>query len=186
MYREGPFSDRSSLIQQASTAIMMAKQLVELFVESTDRLLKLIAGGLGEEVSSLVGQANQIYSSLWTQLDQASYCIADLQRDTTEYRTLRASPSARAGQGILDFSCRVEQRGRYDVLIATVVTNSVGLQQAAAACRMLAALLPEVDWATQIKKQAALPMIDLRRRSKHMFWGAIIALVGALAYVVLR
>ncbi len=31
MYREGPIVDRSSLIQQASAALMMAKQLIELF-----------------------------------------------------------------------------------------------------------------------------------------------------------
>lgn len=186
MYREGPVVDRSSLIQQASAAIMVAKQLVELFVASTDRLLRLATPGESEEVSSLIGQADQIYSSLWAQLDQASYYIADLQRDTTEYRILRAELGGGTGQGILDVSCRIERRGRYDVVISTVVTNRVGLQQAAAACRMLAALLPEVDWASRIKKQAAAPMIDLRPGTNRLVWGTIIALVGVLAYLILR
>jgi hypothetical protein len=186
MYREGPTIDRSSLIQQASTAIMMAKQLVELFVASTDRLLLLASPGQREEVSSLIAQADQIYSSLWTQLDQASHCIAGLQRDTTEYRTLRAELGGGTVQGILDVSCRIERRGRYDVMISTVVTNRVGLQHAAAACRMLVALVPEVDWATQIKKQAATPMIDLRQGTNRLVWGTIIAFVGVLAYLLLR
>lgn len=160
MYRESPFADRSSLIQQASAAIMMAKQLVELFVESTDKLRQVGYEGDVEEASILIGQVDQIYSSLWTQLDQASHCVDDLQRDTTEYRALRAALGGGAGQGIL--------------------------QQAGTGCRMLAALLPEVDWTTQIKKQDATPVIDLQRGTKRLVWGTIVAFVAALVYLFVR
>lgn len=186
MYRESPFADRSSLIQQASAAIMMAKQLVELFVKSTDKLRQVGYAGDVEEASPLIGQVDQIYSSLWTQLDQASHCVDDLQRDTTEYRALRAALGGGAGQGILDIGRHIERRGRHDVVITTVVVNRAGLQQAGTGCRMLAALLPEVDWATQIKKQDATPVIDLQRGTKRLVWGTIVAVVAALVYLFVR
>lgn len=186
MYREGPLIDRSSLIRQAASAIMIARQLVELFAESTNCLRQLGGTGNLEGVSTLIGQADQIYSSLWSHLDQANNCIAELQRDTTEYRSLRAALGGGAGQGILDVCRNTERRGRYDVVITTVVSNRAGLQQAAAACRILATLLPEVDWAALIKKQAATPMVDLQLGTKRMVWGTLIAFVGGLAYLLLR
>ncbi len=186
MYRAGPIIDRSSLIQQAAAALMVAKQLIELFAESSNNIRKIGDTGNVEEVSTLIGQADQIYSSLWSQLDQASHWIADLQRDTTEYRALRGALGGGAGQGILDVGRHVEQGGRPEVVITTIVPNRAGLQQAAVAWRILATLLPEVDWATQIKKQAASPMVDLRRGTKRLVLGTIIAFVGMLAYLLLR
>jgi hypothetical protein len=185
-YREGPVVDRSSLIQQASAALMMAKQLIELFAEGSNNIRKIGDTGNVEEISSLIGQADQIYSSLWTQLDQASLWIADLQRDTTEYQSLRAALGGGAGQGILDVGRHTEQDGNPEVVITTIEPNVAGLKQAAAAWRILATLLPEVDWVTQIKKQAATPVVDLQRGTKRLVWGTIIALVGVLAYLILR
>ena len=186
MYREGPIIDRSSLIQQASAALMMAKQLIGLYAESINSLRQVGDTGDVEEASTLIGQADRIYSSLWSQLDEASRCIDDLQRDTTEYQSLRATLGGGAGQGILEVGRHAAGYGEYEVVVTTVLANRTGLEQAAAAWRILATLLPEVDWETLIKKQAATPVVDLQRGTKRRVRGAIIAVVGVLAYLLFR
>lgn len=186
MYRAGPVVDQSSLIQQAAAAIMMSKQLIELFAEGVNNIQQVGKDDNLEEISTLIGQAGQIHSSLWTQLDHASHCIADLQRDAAEYRSLRAALGGGVGQGILDVRRRVERRGRAEVVVTTVVSNRAGLQQAATAFHVLATLLPEVDWTTQIKKQATAPVVDLQRGTKRLLWGTVVAFLGGLAYLIFR
>ena len=62
-----------------------------------------------------------------------------------------------------------------------IIDRSSLIQQAAAAL-----MVAKLDWATQIKKQAASPMVDLQRGTKRLVLGFIIAFVGMLAYLLLR
>lgn len=95
-----------------------------------------------EVLENMLGEADQIYPSIWSNLDDAHGHLGQLGIKVPEYAPLRATPAAHHA-GVLEVDVKNEALGDRE---KTAYMNAEGHATALAAIAALKAALPDVDW----------------------------------------
>jgi len=131
-------------------AVRVVVALTERFGELTRKTF-----GAPDAMSLVIGEAEQIYPEIWSQLDLARKAFAEMGCDTKEFDTIRAY-EPRGSLGILDMRL-VVRRDRLgfdnDHQYREVVWNHDGHTRAVQAAGALMRAAPDVDWALIAKAE---------------------------------
>jgi hypothetical protein len=104
-----------------------------------------------EKFDNVLGEARQIYPSIWSNLDDARLALAARDVDLSAYDQLRATPAARLG-GIGDVN--VQEKTLITGGSKEAFFNSEGYAAARAACNILRDAMPGVDWRALEREEA--------------------------------
>jgi hypothetical protein len=143
-----------------------------------------------ERLTSLLGEARQLYPEIWSNLDDARKALVERGVPTDRYDALRASSAARNG-GVLDVQVTEQTltqaalRTGYE---KTANLNAEGHAAATEACNVLRAALPHVDWEAldraEAEELAAFGSLGPSRARKLVFY-TLAGIAAAMALVLL-
>jgi hypothetical protein len=142
--------------------------------------------GSSEELSSRIGEAQQIYPEIWRHLDVARAAFAQRSVDVAEYDRVRVEEGQGLGAAVDD---RREKRGfDGEVYVKTAGFNADGLARARKACDALMRATPEIDWAGIAKAEsddpAAAAFTRATRTRRTMLLG-LVALGVASPFLII-
>lgn len=125
-------------------AVRVVVALTERFGELTRK-----TSGAPDAMSLVIGEAEQIYPEIWSQLDLARKAFAETGCDTKEFDTIRAY-EPRGSLGILDMRLvGFDNEHQF----REVVWNHDGHTRAVQAAGALMRAAPDVDWALIAKAE---------------------------------
>lgn len=188
----------------AVDAILTAETLFAQFVGLAPRLSSLLPA----DVSTAMGEAQNLYPELWAALDRGRAVLRERGVEVPAYDEARARQPA----AMLGFQVNLEDRSHYAAASTLAVfmfggpvgvaagsaidiagllgakhgeTNKSGLRDARTAIDALKAAMPEVDWKTvhQTETRAAASALDGLARARHK--KLLIGLAGLAAAVLL-
>lgn len=125
-------------------SVRVAVALAERFGELTRKTV-----GAPDTMSLVIGEGEQIYPEIWSQLDLARKAFADAGCDTKEFDAIRAH-EPRGSLGILDMRLvGYDNENQY----REVVWNRDGHTRAIQAAGALMRAAPDIDWALIAKAE---------------------------------
>lgn len=149
-----------------------------------------------EELSSVIGEARQLYPQIWSHLDDARTALVRQGVEVSGYDELRASSEASA-PGVLDVMVKEGREKKVELYFAGGIAKSArmnveGHATAVRACDLLRRAMPQVDFAA-LDRADAQQLGDAGSLRTGRRSAIIIGLIGALvvagivvAYVYMR
>lgn len=143
-----PYRQQAGDVSGVVRSIRVAAALNERFGE----LLRKKSYYSDEDLSNTLGEVRQLYPEIWSNLDDARNALVARGLSVDAYEELRASNDARSG-GVLDVD--VTDATLTSTKGKTAYMNAPGHAAATAACNVLRAALPQIDWEELDRAEAA-------------------------------
>jgi hypothetical protein len=159
-----------------------------------DRLAVLLRADTthdGEQFSSVIGEARQLYPNIWSHLDQARNDLAQRGVSVERYDAIRADEIIDRG-AILDVEITEQALSIRGGTEKTAYLNARGHALAKQGCNVLQASLPSVDWAAleraDAEQLAAFGSLGPPLWQKVVFYSlaGAIALVAIVGYIFFK
>lgn len=162
-------------------SIRVASALVERFGVLARTPQHNFYAGSVEQTELRIGEAQQIYPEIWRHLGDAYAALVARGVKVPRFEELRAGDHAHVGVTDVDVVT-------YDTraVSKTATFNWDGHQRAVAACQVLMAAMPEVDWATLAMQDRQMEATSLRSPARTWIVIAVVAAVGAALLYAMR